>query len=723
MRVVTPTLLQMEAVECGAVSLGIILASYGCHMPLGSLREACGVSRDGSKASNILKAARKLGMEAKGYRKEPDSLRGLKPPFIVHWNFNHFLVVEGFSKRKVYLNDPAHGRYAVSEEEFDQSYTGIVITMEPGEGFQRAGRPFSVLESLLGRLKGNWQDFGYLLLTSLALAAVGVMLPIFVKLFVDQVLSAKQKDWLPGLAAGMGVAMLLKLLLAAMRESALLRLETKLSLSMSGAFIWHILRLPVGFFAHRFVGDITGRAASNDKVAAFVTGRLAGTVIDSVLVVSYALVMALYSWQLMAVAVGIALLNVAYLLFVARKRSDENMKLQADQGKFWGASVAGLMNMESLKANGRESDFFARWAGYQANLVTAEQKARVSGQYLSAVPSLLELLNQVLILVIGGLLILKGDFTVGMLLAFQGFATGFLQPVKQLVSMGSELQEMKGALVRLDDVLQHPPDKLLYKESLDSMEEQGEAGKLAGQVTLSSLTFGYSPLEPPLIDGLSLEVRPGTMVAIVGGSGSGKSTLSKLIAGLYEPWSGTVELDGVPRGEHSRQRLADSIALVDQEIRLFEGTVRDNLSLWDRTIPEQVLVASARAACIHDAINSRPGKYDHPVEEGGRNFSGGQAQRLEIARALAQQPSILLLDEATSALDPQVEAAIYANIRRLGCTCIIVAHRLSAIRDCDLIVVVEQGKLVEQGSHDQLIRQGGAYARLFAASEERREVS
>jgi NHLM bacteriocin system ABC transporter peptidase/ATP-binding protein len=709
----------MEAAECGAVSLAIVLAYYGRHIPIETLRYDCGVSRDGSKASNILKAARKYGMEAKGYKKDPENLKSLKPPFIIHWNFNHFLVVEGFFRGKAFLNDPAHGPYSVSLEEFESSYTGVVLTMAPGETFIREGRRFSVSSSLLQRLRGYEWEIVYLIAAGLGLAGTGVLIPLFLKLFVDRMLMTGRMEWGGAVLLGMLVAVILRFTLTALRQFALLRLETKFSLSLAGSFVWHILRLPVGFFAQRFVGEIAGRAQANDRIAQFLTEKLAGTVIDVLLAGFYFTFMLLYDYRLAFASMMVAGLNVTYLLYVSRKQTDRNQKLQMDQGKLGGASIAGLINMESLKASGRESDFFARWAGHQANMTRAEQSLGVSNQYLSAIPVLLEHLNHALILVIGGVLVLNGSFTVGMLLAFLGFTAGFLTPINNLLSMGGQLQEMRGHLSRLDDVLKHPADTAhsAVSETGEGTERHEWPPKLSGALAVRNVTFGYSPLDPPLLEQLTLEVPPGTMVAIVGGSGSGKSTLSKLISGLYQPWNGTVAFDGRLRSELPRHVLVNSVSLVDQDIRLFEGTIRDNITLWDQTIPDAVVVQAAKDSCIHEVIAARLGGYDHLLEEGGRNFSGGQSQRLEIARALAQQPSILILDEATSALDPEIEATIYNNIRRRGCTCVIIAHRLSAIRDCDLIAVLDQGRLVQTGTHEELLHRDGYYRQLFYASE------
>ncbi|WP_240422164.1 ATP-binding cassette domain-containing protein, partial [Paenibacillus periandrae] len=612
--------------------------------------------------------------------------------------------------------------YSVSLEEFESSYTGVVLTMAPGEHFVRSGRRFSVSSSLLQRVKGYEWEVVYLLSAGLALAGTGVLVPLFLKFFVDRMLLAGKMEWAAALLLGMLAVVILRGGLTTLRQYTLLRLETKISLSLSGAFVWHILRLPVGFFAQRFAGEIAGRAQANDRIAQFLTEKLAGTVIDALLVGFYFTFMLLYDYRLALAALLVAGLNVIYLLYVSRKQTDQNQKLQMDQGKLWGASIAGLINMESLKASGRESDFFARWAGHQANMTRAEQKLGVSNQYLSAMPVLLEQLNHSVILVIGGILVLNGSFTVGMLLAFLGFTAGFLAPVNSLVAMGGEAQELRGHLARLDDVLKHPADSAL-SAGLDSGEAAKPAAtdwppKLSGALAVRNVTFGYSPLDPPLIEQITLDIAPGTMVAIVGGSGSGKSTLSRLLSGLYQPWSGEVKFDEQLRSALPRHVLVNSVSLVDQEIRLFEGTIRDNLTLWDQTIPEATVVQAAKDSCIHEVIAARPGGYDHLLEEGGRNFSEGQAQRLEIARALAQQPSVLILDEATSALDPEIEAAIYAHIRRRGCTCVIIAHRLSAIRDCDLIVVLDQGRLVQQGTHEELIRADGHYRRLFYAPGE-----
>lgn len=714
-RAKVPTVLQMEAVECGAASLAMVLAYYGKYIPLEELRVACGVSRDGSKASNVLKAARKYGLKAKGYRKEPDSLKTMKGPMIIHWNFNHFLVVEGFKKGKVYLNDPGSGPRTVTEEEFDQSFTGIVLTFERTESFQKGGEKPSVIKALKKRLKGSRIALTYVILVGLAMVIPGLIIPIFSKTFVDEILLAGKKTWLTPLLWGMGITAVLKGILTWIQEHYLLKLETKIALSTSGQFLWHVLRLPIEFFTQRYSGDISSRMQSNDRVAQILSGQLATTALNFVMIVFYFILMLQYDIFLTFVGVIVATINVLYLKFVSTKRVDQNRKLLQDRGKLLGTAMSGLQIIETLKATGAESDFFSKWAGYQAKTLNTEQKMGVSTQFLSSIPSFLTTLTNTLVLILGGYRILNGHMTVGMLVAFQSLMGSFMGPVNGLVSLGSLLQEMEGDMNRLDDVLKYPLDEQT-QEKIENYNLEEFDGKLQGYVEIQDLTFGYSPLDPPLIDNFNLKLKPGSRVALVGGSGSGKSTIAKLVSGIYKPWSGEILFDRKRRRRIPRAVINNSLAVVDQDICMFGGTIKDNITLWDKSVPELDIIRAAKDACIHDDITSRIGGYDHSLDEGGTNFSGGQRQRLEIARALVNNPSILILDEATSALDPMTEKIVDQNIRRRGCTCIIVAHRLSTIRDCDEIIVLERGKIVQRGIHDELKNIDGQYKRLISAS-------
>jgi NHLM bacteriocin system ABC transporter peptidase/ATP-binding protein len=710
-RVKTPTILQMEAVECGAACLGIILSYYRKIVPLEELRVACGVSRDGSVAGNILRAARNYSLKAQGYQSEPEGLQELRLPVIIHWNFNHYVVVEGFSRKHIHLNDPARGPRTVSYQEFDQSFTGVVMVFEPSGNFVKTGAKRSLIQTLAQRLPGSQLALTYVILASLALIIPGLIIPAFARVFVDDILIAGQRNWIQPLLLVMGLTALIRALLTWLQQRYLLRLETKTALSSSSKFFWHVLRLPVTFFSQRFGGEIGSRVELNDRVAQMLSEELATTMLNIVLIIFFAGLMFQYDPLLTIIGIIIALLNYLALRYVSRLRIDTNQRLSQERGKMVGTAMNGLQTIETLKATGAESDFFAQWAGYHAKTLNAQQELGRLSQLLSVVPTFLSALNTTAILVIGGFQIINGQLTMGLLVAFQSLMVSFLEPVNQMVNLGGQLQEAEADLNRLDDVLRHETDPQVG--TMVSVQNSTEvSAKLSGYVELRNITFGYSPLAEPLIKNFNLSLKPGMRVALVGASGSGKSSIARLVAGLYSPWSGDVLFDQKPRPTIPRYLINNSVAMVDQDIFMFEGTIRENLTLWDPTIPENNVIQAAKDAYIHEDILERPAGYDHIVEEGGRNFSGGQRQRLEIARALIGNPAVLILDEATSSLDTVTEKIIDDNLRRRGCTCLIVAHRLSTIRDCDEIIVLDRGEVVQRGTHEALQQSDGPYLRL-----------
>jgi NHLM bacteriocin system ABC transporter peptidase/ATP-binding protein len=710
-RVRTPTVLQMEAVECGAAALAMILGHFGRIVPLEELRVACGVSRDGSKASNILRAARQYGLAAKGYRREPADLRDMPLPSIIHWQFNHFIVLEGFRRGRAYLNDPNSGPTTVSAEEFDQSFTGVVLVFSKAEDFKPGGTPPGLVAPLRRRLAGSGVALAFVLLAGLAVTVPGLVSPTFNRIFLDKVVVAGLHQWLTPLLLAMGVAVLLTGVLTWIQQAYLLRLETKLALSMSSKFFWHVLRLPVEYFTQRYAGEIGNRVGINDRIAQLLSGDLATTTLNLLMIAFYAVLLTRYDLVLTTVGVAIALLNLGALRYVSRKRTDLNQRLQQDRGKLMGTAMGGLQTLETLKASGGESDFFARWSGYLAKVTNTYQQLQYETLLLSSVPPLLVAINGALMLGIGGQRVMEGHLTIGMLAAFQALMAAFIAPVNKMVDLGSTLQEVRGDMNRLDDVLHAAVDP----GAAASIAPAGPTTKLAGRLELRNVTFGYSRLEAPLIRDLSITLEPGSRVALIGSSGSGKSTVGRLVAGLYTPWSGELLFDGQPRSAIPRAVMSHSLAMVDQDICLFEDTVRDNLTLWDATVPEGDIVQASQDACIDDEIAERPGGYGSVLEEGGRNMSGGQRQRLEIARALAINPSIVVLDEATSALDSTTEQQIDDHFRRRGCTCLIVAHRLSTIRDCDEIIVLEHGIVAQRGTHASMSTIPGPYRDLIAA--------
>jgi ATP-binding cassette, subfamily C, bacterial len=720
-RIKTPTLLQIEVAECGAAALGIILAYYGRIVPLPELRIECGISRNGSTAGNIVKAARRYGLIAKGYKQELDQLIFLSAPYIVFWNFNHFLVVESFSRQRVYLNDPAGGRRHVSLQEFDEGFTGVVLTFEPGADFERKGRQPNVISALRNHLHGSMRAVLACISVGFLLVIPGIILPVLSQLWIDHILVEKRLDWLSSLTIAFTLALLLQGGLLFWQLRLFRKLKLTLSQRISRQILWHLLRLPVEFYAQRFAGEVSDRIQIANEVAEIVSGQLATTVISTVMLLFYAGVMFSYDVLLTIIGLTFAGANLLALQLINRQRVDTNARMMQDHGKASSVAIAGLQNIETIKAAGSESDLFARWAGYNAKVINAQQSLESINQSLSVLPIFLHATATLLVLIIGGLRVMEGTLTIGMLIAFQSLMNSLLEPVHQLVNFGSTLQELSGNLKRLDDILQNPIDPELsiddspMSDNSNTNAEILPCPQLHGHLELREVTFGYSHIDPPLIKDFSLIVNPGQRVALVGRSGSGKSTVARLVAGLYQPWTGSILFDDIARANLAKSTLSISLSMVEQEIFIFGGTVRDNLTLWDTTITTDQLIAACEDAEIYSMIQELPSGFEAELLESGANLSGGQRQRLEIARALIHNPTILIFDEATSALDAETERRVMHNLQRRKCTCLIVAHRLSTIRDCDEIIVLDEGEVIQRGTHDELWMDGGLYADLIRA--------
>jgi ATP-binding cassette, subfamily C, bacterial len=716
-RVRTPTLLQMEAVECGAASLGIILGYYRRFVPLTELRQACGVSRDGSKASSVLKAARHYGLAAKGFTLDIEALRAIKPPYIIFWNFNHFLVVEGLDRHYVSLNDPAIGRRRVTLEDFDQSFTGVTLVFEPEPDFKIGGYRPSVWIALLTRLKHSKGVIAFCLMIGFLFTLTRTGAATFSQIFIDDIVLKGQQDWLKPLLLAMGVTALIQSILSWLQSSYLSSLSTKLSTTFSGQFLWHILRLPSNFYAQRYAGEVSSRADLNASVAETLSGPLATTIIDGVMIFLYALLMFAYDGLLTVMAITFAVTNFAALAYLSSARIDTYMQLSQENGKSTGVAISSIQSIETIKASGLENDAFTKFVGTYTKSNNAAQQMALQNQLLSTLPVILTGIASTTIIIAGGFRVMQGEMSLGMLLAYQSLAQNFLSPVNRLVNFGGTLQTLQADLIRLDDILQNSVDPETEREE-DVDSSKGKIAvdpvyRLDGYLQFNNVTFGYDALTAPLIENFNLSLNPGERVALIGGSGSGKSTVAKLICGLHSPMQGEILLDGQRRDRIPRLLLANSIAMVEQDIFLFAGTVRDNLTLWDSTISDRDLIAACKDAEIHDVIQGLPNGYQSKLIEGGANLSGGQRQRLEIARALVLNPSILVLDEATSALDAESEFTIEQNLRRRGCTCVVVAHRLSSIRDCDEIIVMHQGKVEQRGTYDELRQQHGLFNHLI----------
>ena len=709
-RVKVPVVMQMEALECGAASLTMILAYYGKWIPLEQVRADCGVSRDGSNAKNILKAARSYGLAAKGYRYEPEGLReNGKFPCIIHWNFNHFVVLDGFKGSKAYLNDPAKGSYSVPMEIFDKSFTGICLMFEPAESFEPGGAPKSILTFAKKRLKEAETAMMFVVLTTLITALFGIITPAFSRIFMDRLLTGENPEWFLPFIFALGGMSVIQLIVEWIKAVYSLKINGQLSAVGSTTYMWKVLRMPMEFFSQRMAGDIQQRQRMNASVAQSLAETFAPLALNTVMLVFYFVVMLRYSLILTLVGVASIVINFVVSRIISNKRINITRVQLRDAGKLAGATVTGIEMVETIKASGAENGFFEKWAGYQASVNTQQVRFERLNQYLGMIPELVSSLANIAVLILGVYFTINGKFTVGMIMAFQGFLGSFTAPAQTLISAGQTLQEMRTQMERVEDVMEYPTD---VNCSRDGILEDAEYSKLSGNVELKNVTFGYSRLAKPLIRDFNLTLKTGSRVAFVGASGCGKSTLSKLISGLYQPWEGEILFDGKPIEKIDRSVFTGSLAVVDQDIILFEDTIANNIKMWDGLIEDFEIIMAARDAQLHEDIMQRDGGYSYKITEGGKDFSGGQRQRMEIARVLAQDPTIIILDEATSALDAKTEFEVVRSIKDRGITCIVVAHRLSTIRDCDEIIVLDNGEVVERGTHDELYARGGIYTQL-----------
>ena len=706
-----PVVMQLEALECGAASLCMVLAYYGKWIPLEQAREDCGVSRDGSNARNVLKAARFYGLEAKGYRYEPEALKEEGSfPCIIHWNFNHFVVLDGFRGGKAYLNDPARGAYSVSMETFDESFTGICLQFEPTEDFVPSGKPKSMLSFAAKRLKGTGASIAFTALTGIIAAMMGFVQPAFSRIFLDHLLTGTDLDWAVPFLLFLGVFNVIQILMSGLQAVYSLRINGKMAAVGNASYMWKVLKMPMKFFTQRMAGDIQGRQASNASIANTLIGTFAPLILNAVMMVFYFVVMLRYS--VILTVIGLASIAVNYLVsdLISKKRINVTRVSMRDSAKLSSSTVAGIEMIETIKSSGAESGYFKKWAGYQASVNSQQVKFLKLNQYLGMIPQFVSTLASDAVLFLGVWLTMQGEFTVGMIMAFQGFLSSFMAPAMTLISAGSTIQEMRTQMERVDDVMEYPEDSVFGESS--SAEE---LSKLSGNIEVKNLVFGYSPLADPLIKDFNMTLTPGKSVAIVGGSGCGKSTMSKLISGLYQPWSGDILFDGKKMSEIPKNVFRGSVAVVDQDIILFEDTIANNIKMWDDSIEDFEMILAARDAQVHDDIMQRPKGYQHKLIEGGKDFSGGQRQRIEIARALAQDPTIVILDEATSALDAKTEYELVKAVRSRGITTIVIAHRLSTIRSCDEIIVMNHGEIVDRGTHNELMEKCEMYRDLVTA--------
>ncbi len=705
-----PVTMQLEALECGAAALTMVLSYYGKWIPLEQVRVDCGVSRDGSNAVNIVKAANHYGFKAQGSKCEPEDLKTEGCfPCIIHWEMNHFVVLNGFKNNKAYINDPARGTCTVSMEDFDKSFTGICIDLTPKEDFVPEGKPKSMFGFAKERIKGFEAAMILIILFAAISTLIGIISPVFSRVFIDKLLTGSNPDWVMPFMLFLAGIYILQVIITLINNLTMFKINGKMTVSGSSSFMWKILRLPMRFFSQRMSGDILSRQNSNVAISNVIVTTLAPTVLNTIMMVFYFIVMLRYSWKLALIGVVAIIVNVICARLIINKRVNIARVQARDSGKLQASTMSGIQLIETLKSGGAENGFFEKWAGYQASVNTQVVKTTKLNLYFGLIPQTVSSLCGAAILGLGIFMTMQGEFTLGMITAFQGFYTSFSAPAIALVNAGQTLQELRVQMERVEDVLKYETD-VNYKE--DASKED-ELLKLSGNIEVKDLSFGYAPLGKPLISDFNMTIKPGQCIALVGPSGCGKSTISKLVSGLYHPWEGEILFDGKKITDINRNVFTGSVAVVDQDIVLFEDTISNNIKMWDNSIEDFEMILAAKDAAIHDDIVSRSGGYNFKITEGGKNFSGGQKQRLEIARALAGDPTILVLDEATSALDARTEYEVIQAIKNRGITCILIAHRLSTIRDCDEIIVLDNGHIIERGNHDELMAQGGIYNYLI----------
>ena len=705
-RAKVPVIMQMEMLECGAACLAMILAHYKKWIPLEKVREECAVNRDGSNAKYVVMAGRRYGLEAKGFRGGVDEVKDAQLPCIIHWNFNHFVVLTGFSDKFAFINDPASGEVKVPLDIFDKAFTGVYMTFVPGENFKPEGQRQSVLKFARARLKGTATPIIFVIFTMFLISLIGIINPVLSRVFLDRVLTGYNPEWFRPLILGMVGLAAVSFIVYLINALYILKIRGKLAIVANSVFLWHVLRLPMSFFSQRMSGEIAGRLKYNEAIAETLIARLAPLFLNFVLTIFYFIIMVRYSWILTAIGIAAIAINMVMARIISTRRIAIARTQMRDEGRLRGLTLGGIQMIETIKSSGAENGFFEQWAGIRAAVNRSQVEFVKTNAYLGAVPDFVLSLSRVAILIVGAYLILTGSFTAGMLLAFQSFLLAFTAPVESFIEATQSIQEMRVTMERVEDVFKYEPDV----KDVDVSDVS--PNKLIGNIELKSVSFGYNRLAQPLIKDFDMTLRAGSSVAIVGSSGCGKSTLAKLISGLYKPWSGEILFDGTPISEVDRHSFTSSVAVVDQDITIFEDTVSENVKLWDTSIEDFEVILASKDAGIHHDILLRPDGYKHMLAEDGKNFSGGQRQRLEIARALASDPAILIMDEATSALDAKTENDVANAIRDRGITCIIIAHRLSTIRNCDEIIVMDKGIVVERGIHDDLIASNGYYARL-----------
>ncbi len=706
-----PIIMQLEALECGAACLTMILAYYGKWIPLEKVRADCGVSRDGSNAGSIVRAAHFFGLNVQAKKYEPEALKNHGTfPCVIHWEFDHFIVLDGFRNNRAYFNDPARGIYSVDMKTFDEGFTGVCLEFEPKEDFVPEGKPKSIIGFVRKRIRGHGTTLLFVAFVAVIISLAGIIRPVFGRVFLDSILNGNRPENANRFFVLLFVLTAVEVIISGIDSIYKYKISGKLDTVDSASYMWKVFSMPLEFFSQRMAGDIQERQRSNAIIADVLINSLAPLIMNTILLVLYLLIMLNYSWILTMIGLASLLLNALFSYIVSKKRVNVTRVSMRDTAKLNSSTLSGLDMIEVIKSNGAENSFFTKWAGYLANENTDKLKLYQINQTWGVIPQFVIDISNALVLILGAYLVMQGQFTAGMILAFQGFMQAFMQPALTFVSAGQTIQEMITQMERIEDVMEYPV------ETVFSDSEETEINKLSGKVEVRNLTFGYSRLGKTIINDISFSVEPGKSIAIVGNSGCGKSTIAKLMVGLYKPWKGEILYDGRKLSDLNKDVFNGSVAMVDQDIVLFGDTISNNIKLWDESIADFEMILAARDAQIYDDIMGRPEGFRSKVYENGKNFSGGQRQRIEIARVLAQDPTIIIMDEATSALDAQTEYELVKAIKNRKITAVVIAHRLSTIRSCDEIVVLDKGQVIGRGNHNELMEKCEQYREMVLSN-------
>lgn len=699
-------ILQMETTECGAASLAMILDYYGKTVTLEELRRECGVSRNGVNAKNIVKAAKFHNLTPRALRVSIEGVREVKTPAVIHWNMDHFLVLCGFNKKGAVLADPAYGIRMVSEEEFSKSFTGIAIEFTPDADFRKDKDGKTENNYIKSCVKAFLPSTLYFVLLEIC-ALIGSAAVLFLNsVFIDKILISGNTSNLRIILQVILCAGLITATAMAFDIHIRYRVGRQLNVRINSGFMAHLLRLPIEFFAQRSEGDLANRQNTNMEMGANLARMLTPIPGYALQIVIYFVMIVVFDVHIALVGIFCAAANVCAMALSRRKYEAQMRTHSRDLGALQSDISQTIDMAETIKSCGAEDAMFVRLTAAGTRVVNTKTGIDKTGAHTRNLFLFLNALGSGIVLITGVWKILSGSMTAGIIIAMQSLVAAMLEPLGNLVDGGIEMQTLKSETARTNDVMHYSEDdKFLHGAEVHTKS-------IDGDISLSDVTFGYNPLDAPFIKDFNLTVKKGGSVAITGGSGSGKSTIAKIIAGLYREDGGLVCFDGTPRKEINHFYFYSKTAVVSQNIRLFEGTVLDNITMWDDSIPYDDVVAAAKAACIHEDIISRRDGYRERVYENGKNFSGGQRQRIEIARALVKKPSVLIMDEATSALDTDTEEKIMNNIKALGITRITVAHRLSTIMDSDEIIVMDDGKIAERGTHGELMAANGIYSSL-----------